>query len=133
MATRLTLRTFKHKKRKVTNVSLCRWALRQRFAVSRRCVCMMVPINGRRTNYVYMIDCTRGLYVINATHNPSRMASHNFYRRGLVIYLSFRKSENLSRLLFIFQTANHKVHDCLPYSAAALSRSFCRTNSVSHI
>ena len=82
--------------------------------------------NGHRSNYVYMIDCTWSLlHTIQAEWLhiilPARLG---------FIYISY--SENLSRLLFIFQTANPKVH-YLPYLAVALSRNFCNTYSVSHI
>ena len=58
------------------------------------------------------------LYVIIATHNPSKMAAHNFAvparlgRLGPYTNISHSENrvENLSRLLFIFQTANTKVH-----------------------
>ena len=116
---------------------LCQWALRQRFAVSWRCVCMMVPINGHRTNYVYMIDCTWSLlHTIQAEWLHIILPARLGYN-----YISYSYSENQKIWAYFcsaFKLLTPKCIvylrlSCLPYSTTALSRSFCHTNSVSHI
>ena len=81
------------------------------------------------------------LYVIIATHNPSKMAAHNFAvpaRLGRLgpytnISHSENRAENLSRLLFIFQLLTPK---CIGYRRPIQRQRYHKAsailNSVSH-